>query len=75
MEWNFDFRNEMALVINLGRITVVSKDKDNNAVNVKRMLKDGSTKDEVLSQLMMQSYDCFSICLGEMQVKCYLSYI
>lgn len=58
----------MALVINLGRITVVSKNKDNAVVNVKRMLKEGSSEDQVFNEMMAKCYDCFKICLGDVQV-------
>lgn len=65
-------RNELALVINLGRITVESKTKGEADYNVKKMILDGRSKDEVLSQMMSQCYDCFSVSLGDVQVRIHL---
>lgn len=56
-------------MINLGRITITSKSENALSVNAKRMLKEGSTEDEVFNQMMLKCYDCFKICLGDVQVS------
>lgn len=63
------FRNEKALVLNLGRITVSSVDKSGTSYNVKHMLSSGKNEDEVLQQLMISCYDHFNITLSDAQVR------
>lgn len=60
--------NENLLIINLGLLTVNTEERKMSLMDVKRMHSEGAKEDEILKEMIAQSYDQFKITLTELQV-------
>ncbi|KAL1140358.1 hypothetical protein AAG570_000290, partial [Ranatra chinensis] len=62
------------VVINLGRIQIVSKPRG-SVKNVKELHTQGTSSDQILQEMRSRSYDNFSIQLSDLQVNEYIAHI
>lgn len=58
--------------MNLGNVKVKSVIRDSSQLNVRKMHREGTAEDEILKEVMSQSYDKFLCELTDMQVSCEL---
>ncbi|KAF4519296.1 hypothetical protein B566_EDAN005234 [Ephemera danica] len=56
------------LVVSLGSLSVHSKPRDPELPSISHLLQAGSTEEEVLQEMIAQSYDRFKLSLHDMQV-------
>jgi hypothetical protein len=56
------------LVVSLGSLAVNSKPRDPGLPSISHLLQSGSSEQEVLQEMIAQSYDRFSLSLSDMQV-------
>ena len=61
-------RNELSLVVNLGRISIHSKMRTETS-DIRKLLAAGKSKDQILNEVITQCYDQFSVCLSDIQVR------
>lgn len=59
---------ENALIANLGRINVGTKEREFSAKGVRQMHASGADEEEILKEMMLQSYDEFIVELTELQI-------
>lgn len=59
---------EHAVIINLGRINIVTAGKDLSVKHVRSMHARGAKEEDILKEMMSQSYDEFVLDLTELQV-------
>lgn len=60
--------NESAIVVSLGEIIIKTEPRPMDALDVKTLYSSGRTQDEILTEMMSQSYDKFSLEIKNIQV-------
>lgn len=53
--------NENLLIVNLGLLTINTEDRQMSLMDVKKMHAQGANEDEILKEMIAQSYDQFKV--------------
>lgn len=57
------------LIINLGHVKIKSLVRQQDSVNVRKMFQEGTEEEQILKQVMAESYDKYVLELTEVQVQ------
>lgn len=60
--------NENLLIVNLGLVTINTEERKMSVMDVRKMHSQGAKEEEILKEMIAQSYDQFKVTLTELQV-------